>query len=698
MLKKGVQFLTGIGPHRAAVLSAEAGIDTIEDLLYYIPRRYVDRSSFKKIGECLPGETVTVAGTVTGIHLTGKNRRFLQITLSDDTASLRGVFFGGQRYFQSVFHDGDYILFSGKVEEYRGKQIVHPDYDFLELDSQIQSIHTGRIVPLYPSTAKLKSSGFDSRGFRRIIRTVIDDYVDQIQDSLDPSVLKKYGLPPLKESLISLHFPETFEDAETARRRLAFNEMFFLQLYLSLSRRYIRDNHPRRARPLNISVVDEFIDSLPFILTGDQKDVIQEILKDLSSPFPMNRMLQGDVGSGKTVVAMAVSLAATARGEQTAVMAPTEILTQQHFNSFSKSMPDGIRIKLITGSMPKKDREEVLASIARGEADIIIGTHALIQDKVEFMNLGLVIIDEQHRFGVQQRSRLREKGNAPDLLIMTATPIPRSLSLTLYGDLDISLIREKPSNRIPIKTISFPESRLSGVHNSIRKYVLEGRQVYIVLPLIEESEKIDLRSAQQTFKVLNEDVFPELSVDLLHGKMKTQEKELIMKRFVMKETDILVTTTVIEVGVDVPNATIIVLMHAERFGLSQLHQIRGRVGRGEKQSFCILIYPDDCDRENLKRLDVLLTTDDGFRISEEDLKLRGSGEFIGTRQHGYSSGFEFTDLVRDLEIINITREEAKRYVDGIEDIEGKLEEVTDTGKFGYLLKGIRQKRILGLLA
>lgn len=698
MLDHGVQFIKGIGPRKAEILRSEAGIETVEDLLYHSPRRYLDRSSFKPIRDCFVGEVVTVAGTISSVSVKGRRRGFLEVAIDDGSDTLFGIFFRGLAYFQKIFKTGEYVLFSGRIDFYKAKQIVHPDYDFLDEDSSLRSIHTGRIVPLYPSTEKLRSAGLDSRGFRRILRTAIDEFLDEIEDPLDREILARMGFLTLREALISLHFPETLEAAERARQRLSFNELFFMQFYLALTRRRLREESRAARSPIDMQALHTFTESLPFSLTADQRKAIEEIASDLARPFPMNRLLQGDVGSGKTVVAMAAALLAAGRGDQTAVMAPTEILAQQHFDTFRRLLPAAVSVSLITGGTPGNDKALIRESASSGEIDVLIGTHALIQDEVVFRHLGLIVIDEQHRFGVKQRALLRGKGEAPDLLIMTATPIPRSLALTLYGDLDVTAIREKPSGRQPVKTMRFPQSRLKGVYNSIERYIQEGRQVYYVLPLIEESEKLDLKSATEIYRHLKKEVFPHRRIELLHGRMAAAEKDTVMRRFKEGETDILVSTTVIEVGVDVPNASIMVIEHPERFGLSQLHQLRGRVGRGAHQSFCVLVHPDELPEESGRRIEAFAAIDDGFAIAEEDLRLRGSGEIIGMRQHGRDSGFEFADPVHDMELILRAREEAERAVASIGDARSAYNSLMDGKGREDALRGIRGKRVLALLS
>lgn len=698
MLDNSIQFLRGIGPKKAEILKQEAGIETVEDLLYYSPRRYIDRSTFKPIIDTFTNEIVTVAGTISRVFINGRRKRYLEVIVDDGTDTISGVFFGGIKYFEKIFSPGDFVLFSGRIDFYRKKQIVHPDFDFIDEDSKIKSINTGRVIPLYRSTERLKGTGFDSRGFRRIIRTALDECAHCINDPVEKSLLDKYNLIPLNQAIINIHYPDSFESAERARRRLAFNEIFFLQFYLALSKKYTRQEYKAEKNDIDDSLLREMLSCLNFALTDDQEKAIDEIKNDLKNPCPMTRMLQGDVGCGKTVVAAGASLLAAGRGDQTAYMAPTEVLVNQHYETFREIMPSGINIAKLTGSTPAREKREIYHKISSGDINIAIGTHALIQECVTFKKLGLIIIDEQHRFGVNQRAKLREKGSSPDLLIMTATPIPRSLSLSLYGDLDISYIREKPADRIPVKTMSFSESRINGVYNSMEKYIEQGRQVFYVLPLIQESERTDLKSANEVFEKLKNSIFSHRRVEILHGRMKTADKTEIMNRFRDNEIDILVSTTAIEVGIDVPNANIMVIHHAERFGLSQLHQLRGRVGRGEHQSFCVLIYPDDISGDGKMRIETVVGIEDGFKIAEEDLKLRGAGELVGTRQHGYNSGFEFTDLAEDIDLIISAREEAESSVKDIADVHGLLADISADRKFSTMLNGIRTKKVLSILS
>ncbi len=695
MLRQHVAALRGIGPRKAEILADELGIVTIEDLIYFKPRCYLDRSSIKPIKDCFVNETVTVIGTIIEKRIVGRNRKFFEVSVSDDTDTLSGVFFGGHRYFDKLFNQGDQVSFSGKISFYKNKQMVHPEFDFLDAASSIQSINTGRIVPMYRSTEKLRGAGFDSRGFRRVISQAIELFSESIKEPLEESVLRRHNLVGLRDALKAVHFPRTMHEIDEARKRIAFNELFFLQYYLALSRRAIVEDIRESGEPMDLGVFNDALKMLPFTLTGDQSRALDEIKDDILSPVPMNRMLQGDVGSGKTVVALLSACVAEARRAQTAFMAPTEILASQHYHTARTVLGDGISMALLTGSTDKEERGRILRGLADGSIRLLIGTHALIQDAVRFKELGLIIIDEQHRFGVQQRGELREKGLRTDLLVMTATPIPRSLSLTLYGDLDLSVIRQKPADRIPVKTLALPLSRIDGVYRSLERYIGQGRQAYYVLPLIEESEKVDLKSATEVYRHLKEKIFPTRRVVLLHGRMKQDEKDRIMDDFNRGDIDILVTTTVIEVGIDVANATVIVIEHAERFGLSQLHQLRGRVGRSSLQSFCVLIYPDETQEESMMRIRVIVENSDGFAIAEEDLKIRGAGEMLGLKQHGRSGGFEFADLARDYELIVAAKKEAFDAASSLGNSRDMLESIRLNPE--TWMEGMRVTRILSIL-
>jgi ATP-dependent DNA helicase RecG len=687
LLESGIQTLKGIGPQKASLIKKEAGIGSVGDLLYYLPRRYLDRSSFKKIKDCFENEIATISGTIIESAVTGYKKKHLDVIIDDGSDSLTAVFFGGLNYFKKIFNPGDQIILAGKISFFGKKQMVHPDFDFLDESSSIQSINTGRIVPLYRSTEKLRAAGFDSRGFRRIIRSAIDLYLNDMSEIHDSSIISKNGLPGIRDAISALHFPESFSQASDARDRLVYDEIFFILFLFLFIKKKSRETTSKITVHTDLSKFDAFISSLPFQLTPDQALSIEEIKKDILSGYPMNRLLQGDVGSGKTAVSIAASLIAAGTGRQTALMAPTEILASQHYSTFNKFLSGiGMHIDLLTGGTSRSDRKTIYESLASGKTDIIIGTHALLQPELKFNKLGLIVIDEQHRFGVEQRSELRKKGVDADLLVMTATPIPRSLSLTLYGDLDISQIKTRPSNRIPVKTLAFPSSRRRGVYNSIENYISQGRQIYYVLPIIDDSEKTELKSVMSEYENLKNNIFRHRRVELLHGRMKQQEKDVTMKKFASGEIDMLVSTTVIEVGVDVPNASVIIIEHSDRFGLSQLHQLRGRVGRGIHQSFCILLYQDNISEDSLKRINIIKETDDGFEISEQDLVMRGSGELIGSKQHGYDELFEFTDLSKDSEMIMKARSDAIAAVNS-----------DNPGRYIDIIKKTRYRRILDLL-
>ncbi len=691
-----VTSIKGIGPVKGRVLQEEAGIVTVEDLLYYAPRRYLDRSSIKRIIDTFAEDEVTVAGTIVSVKIVPARRRMLRVEITDGTDTLAGIFFAGLSFFEKIFVPGEFILFSGVIKVFRGKQIVHPDFDFLDDNSEYKSINTGRIIPLYRSSETLRKSGFDSRGFRRLIRSALDLYREMITDPLDSNILKKYNMLPLKQAISGIHYPDTFEHIEKCRIRLAFNEVFFMQYYMAVSRIMISNRASKPSTGFDTGLLKAFIAELSFDLTGDQQKALEEITEDLGSTVPMNRLLQGDVGTGKTVIALASALIPVSAGRQAAIMVPTEILASQHYMTALKLLPPSVKCELLSGSMKKKEKDKVYASLSTGETHIVIGTHALIQSGLKFRDLAYIIIDEQHRFGVEQRAKLRSKGEDTDLLVMTATPIPRSLSMTLYADMDVSYLRQKPLNRNIIETLSFPESRIKGIYNSISRYISQGRQVFYVLPLIEESEKVDLKSAEETYVTLKENVFPQHRTALIHGRLSQNQKDEIMDLFRKGDIDILVSTTVIEVGIDIPNANVMVIHHAERFGLAQIHQLRGRVGRGEHKSFCILIHPDNISIEAQERIRILTENSDGFSISELDLKMRGSGQLVGTKQHGLSD-FEFTDLARDMDIIKSAKKEVDQIIKKHPPINSETGKI-DNPHISEFMKGLRSKRILEILS
>jgi ATP-dependent DNA helicase RecG len=581
-----------------------------------------------------------------------------------------------------MFHEGELLALSGRPQIFgHTVQFTHPEFDRLSRSDDDEGIdwgkalHTGSIVPQYRSTEELKAVKLDSRGFRRILKNLVEQESARQREILTPDILRRCSLYPLGRALSSIHFPPTMIELEQARRRLKFDELFFLQLLLAFRRREIRSLSQGISFDTKSAHARRLVDSLPFQLTRAQKRVIREIACDMESDKPMNRLLQGDVGSGKTIVALIAMLIAIDSGYQAAFMAPTEILAAQHYVTLTNILGNmGITIRLLLGGQKQKVRNDILEDVRKGQAQIVIGTHALIQEQVQFASLGLIIIDEQHRFGVVQRVTLREKGRNPDVLVMTATPIPRTLSMTVYGDLDVSVIDELPKSRKPITTVIRSELERPVVYEYVRSELKKGRQVYVVYPLIEESEKIDLEAAKKNYGLLKDEVFPDYSVGLIHGKMTSEERSAIMHEFRSGKISVLVATTVIEVGIDVPNATIMVIENAERFGLAQLHQLRGRVGRGTEQSMCILLgkvfnkitgmkkgrlsIEDEKDRTKaLRRLEVIEKTTDGFAIAEVDLELRGPGEYFGTKQSGLPE-LRIANILTDHEILNLARREA----------------------------------------
>ena len=670
-----LQYLKGVGPRRASDLQ-RIGLLTVEDLLERFPIRYEDRGTFQTIAALRPGLAASIAGEVIscGIRPTRRPRfKIFEMLVRDRTGVLRAVFFN-QPFLNDVFHPHQRVILFGQLElTSHGMQMQNPQYEILKADgdtegageSDDETLHTGRIVPIYEKTGTLTT-----KLQRAIVHRALSALPESIQDPLPAEVRARQHLVDRRTALLDVHFPPTGTSIETlnafhspAQRRLIFEEFFLFQIGLVLRRR--RSDAERK--PRSVTINDEIRESarrvLPFKLTGDQKKVIAEIVEDMKRPQPMNRLLQGDVGSGKTIVALMAALVAMENGFQVAFMAPTEILAEQHFITIRRLLETSrFRIALLTGATTAKKRREIQAELAAGSIQLAVGTHALVEDPVGFRELGLVIIDEQHRFGVLQRATLRGKGLRPDVLVMTATPIPRTLALTTYGDLDVSVMREMPPGRHPIKTIAKPESRRDEIYDFIRPQIDAGRQVYVIYPLVEESEKVDLKAATEMADHLAQDIFPQYRVALLHGRMKPDAKERVMGAFARGEFDVLVSTTVVEVGVDVANASVMLVEHAERFGLSQLHQLRGRVGRGPHQSYCILLYQSPLTDQGRARLKALTETNDGFVISERDLELRGPGDFFGTRQSGMPT-LRVGDLVRDHQLMEAARREAVAALD-----------------------------------
>lgn len=661
---RDIKFISGVGPQKAAVLSKELGIYSLRDLIYYFPYKYVDRSRIYYIHD-IDGNMpyIQLKGKIVGFETFGEGRRRRLVAhFSDGTGVVELVWFQGVKYVLNKYklHE-EYIVF-GKPTLFNGRiNVAHPDVDKPD-DGQLFS---SGLQPYYSTTEKMKRSFLNSRAIEKMMRTVVQQMQEPLPETLPLQILTKNHLMSLTEALKNIHFPGNPDLLRRAQYRLKFEELFYVQLNIL---RYAKDRQRKYRGYIFEKVGDVFntfyAKNLPFELTGAQKRVLKEIRNDVGSGRQMNRLLQGDVGSGKTLVALMSMLLAIDNDYQACMMAPTEILANQHYETI-KSLLFGmdVRVELLTGSVKGKKREAVLKGLLTGEVNILIGTHAVIEEAVHFFSLGLVIIDEQHRFGVEQRARLWSKNiQPPHVLVMTATPIPRTLAMTLYGDLDVSVIDELPPGRKPITTIHQFDNRRESLYRSVRKQIEEGRQIYIVYPLIKESEKIDLKNLEEGYLHIREE-FPEYTVCKVHGKMKTAEKDKQMQLFVSGEAQIMVATTVIEVGVNVPNASVMVIENAERFGLSQLHQLRGRVGRGAEQSYCILVTNYKLTEDTRKRLEIMVRTNDGFEIAEADLKLRGPGDLEGTQQSGIAFDLKIADIARDAQLLQYVRSIAEDIVE-----------------------------------
>ena len=666
LLTQDIQYLPGVGPNRKKMLSQELGIQTIGDLLMYYPYRHVDRSRLYSIGE-MTGDMpyVQVKGRILSFESFKVNARKERVVahFTDGTGKVMDLiwFTYGKSAINKYKVNTEYVVF-GKPTVFNGRiQVAHPDIE----PAESLELSTMKMLPYYHTSEKMKKVGMNSRTIEKLAKSMLTLIKEPLPETLPTDIIERMHLMGRDEALRSIHFPSDARQLERARVRLKFEELFYVQLNIL---RYASD-HRRKYRGYVFSRVGELFNNfyfqhLPFSLTEAQKRVIREIRHDMGSGRQMNRLLQGDVGSGKTLVALMSMLIALDNNYQACIMAPTEILAEQHLQTIRDFLGDmPIRVELLTGIVKGKKRQEVLNGLLTGEVQILVGTHAVIEDTVQFARLGMVVVDEQHRFGVAQRAKLWSKStNPPHVLVMTATPIPRTLAMTLYGDLDVSIIDELPPGRKPVVTTHVFDSNMGSLYKGIYQQVKQGRQVYIVFPLIEESESMDLKNLEDGFIQLVE-TFPEFQLSKVHGKMKPKEKEEEMQRFVSGETQILVATTVIEVGVNVPNASVMVILEAQRFGLSQLHQLRGRVGRGADQSYCILVTNHKMSEETRKRIDIMCDTNDGFRIAEADLKLRGPGDLEGTQQSGMAFDLKIANLAQDGQLIQMARDEAQRIID-----------------------------------
>ena len=665
ILSQDIMYLPGVGPHRKEILGKELGIHTYRDLLEYFPYKYVDRTKLYLISELSQDMPfVQIKGKILSYEEVemGKRKKRIVAHVTDGHGVVDIVWFNGTKYiYQNYQINKEYIIF-GKPNYFNGRfQFTHPDID----DAGQLQLNDMGLQPFYITTERMKKAGITSRAVERMTKMLISKLTEPLEETLPPFITSHLHLISRDAALRKIHYPKSIDDTQRARVRLKFEELFYVQLNIL---RYASD-HRRKYRGYIFNRIGAqfnwfYTHNLPFELTCAQKRVMHEIRADMASGRQMNRLLQGDVGSGKTLVALMSMLIAIDNGYQACMMAPTEILAEQHLQTikeFLKGM--NLRIELLTGIVKGKKRKEILDGLLDGSINIIVGTHAIIEDKVQFHHLGMAVVDEQHRFGVEQRAKLWSKSeNPPHVLVMTATPIPRTLAMTIYGDLDVSIIDELPPGRKPIQTIHKYDDQMASLYSGIRQQIQLGRQVYIVYPLIKESERMDLKNLEDGFEFMR-NVFPEFELSKIHGKMKDKEKEVEMQKFVSGQTQILVATTVIEVGVNVPNASVMVILDAQRFGLSQLHQLRGRVGRGADQSYCILVTNHKLTKETRKRIDIMCDTNDGFEIAEADLKLRGPGDLEGTQQSGIAFDLKIADIARDGQIVQMAREEAQKIID-----------------------------------
>jgi ATP-dependent DNA helicase RecG len=697
ILNSSVQYIKSVGPKRALAFN-KVGIHTIRDLLYYFPARHIDRSNIlsasKAYGYVLNGYDgeLTVIGKVADKEKRGfRQREVLKIQLRDQSGFFECVWFQGVKYFINTFNEGDIFAISGKptISKYGNLQFAHPDFDRISEDESQSFLNTGKIIPIYRIPKELRTTNIGDLSLRRIINNAVENYLENLEENLPDEIVSKHSLLEIKKAVQNYHFPLNKEVLTEAKKRFKFEELFLLEIIVALRKKNYQNKTTGNSLTIKSNLIKDFLKTLPFELTKAQLKVLSEIKKDMFSEVPMNRLLQGDVGSGKTIVALIAMLIAVDNGYQAALMAPTEILADQHAKNISAYLKQikettgrDIKISLLLGGQKKSLRNKNLQEIELNEAGIIIGTHAMFEEKVKFNKLGLIVIDEQHRFGVAQRGRLHEKGLAPDVIVMSATPIPRTLTMTIYGDLDLSIIDEMPLNRKTIKTILRGEEKLPEIFKFIKEKVKDGYQSFVVYPLVEESEKLELKDALSYYEMLTATYLKDLKVGLVHGRMKWQEKEEAMLLFRKKEFDVLIATTVIEVGIDIPDANIILINDAHRFGLSQLHQLRGRVGRGTKQAYCILVAKDNIVKRSdkaIKELDFMSSSEiekykaairlqtmakhnDGFKIAEIDLKLRGPGDIFGLKQSGFPE-FKHADIITDSKLILEAKEEAFKLID-----------------------------------
>lgn len=697
-LDSDIRYVKRVGPARAEVLK-KMGITNIRTLLYFVPKgrdRYLFYRGFQNIADCEEGDDVVVRGIVTkaGQRWTRGRKKIFEVAISDDTGTLWGVWFNVHSYIAAAFSEGQAVIFRGKVTLYDKLQISHPKYEMVK-DEGHQTVNDriveGTIIPLYPETAEFHEK-IGQNAFRKVIKAAWDEVKDALVEPIPEDLRQEAGLCTLREMFSFLHFPQTKKEIDRGIHRYKFQELFSMELGIATYAHLIRK--AKKKEPLSISsTVDTRIRKrFPFSFTSAQERAVEDIKKDITSHTPMNRLIQGDVGSGKTAVAVYAILAFAAKKRQVVFMAPTGILAEQHFKTFDTLLHDSqVRYRFLSGGIKPKERTSLLEDIRKGEVDVVIGTHALLQKDVQFRNLGLVIVDEQHKFGVLQRKELSEKGYNPDVLLMTATPIPRTLSMTAYGEYDISIIDEMPPGRTPVKTYWFSEKNRDKGYDIIRERVAKGEQVFIVCPLVEESEELGLKSAIDTHEDLSNTVFSDMNVGLIHGRMKDKDKDAVMERFRRKEIDILVATIVVEVGVDIPNATVMVIEHAERFGLAQLHQLRGRIGRGMIRSVCIL-FARSLTETARERIKIMTKTNDGFKIAEKDFEMRGPGEYFGTRQHGMPSLY-LADLIHDRLLVFHAREKAFAIIKQDPDLKNKEHRYLDDlmkrkFKYGVELLGV----------